>query len=129
MIPSDIVEHIIKKVQEMQKAEASDLDRHQERIKMFVGARFTKWINEQDNSGWFIVLKKTTISCNIETIMYGKCHFDIYNDAQVYVSSYTETIYNDDFGDRELIMKCHKESSILMDEEDIIVSCERLWMH
>ena len=131
MIPADIVERIIKKVLDMQEAEVSDLDRHQERIRMFVGVGFTKWVNEEDAE--FNVLKKTTVSFEykygIETTKYGECHFDIYNDAQVYVRSCTYTVYTEGLWHPELIMKCHKESCILMDEEDRIASCERLWMH
>ena len=127
MIPAEIVECIIKKVQEMQEAKASDLARDLDRIRMFVGAGFTKYINEGESTRLFYVLKKATVSYGRDqdgTEVFGECHFDAYDDEQVYVTSSKYTIYNMD-----LYIKGIVESSILNNEEDIIVSCERLWMH
>ena len=96
---------------------------------MFVGAKFTKWVNEKESPGLFYVLKKTTMVGHGYDNINGEywsveCDFDIYDDAHIYVSSCQIDI---DFMD--LYIKSNKESCILMEEEDIIVSCERLWMH
>ena len=133
MIPAEIIERIIKKVQEMQEAEASESEsvRHRERIRMFLGVECSKWLNKYEGEdGEFYVLKKTTVSYGYQygKEVVGECLFDVYDDEQVYVNCRKYTIYNE-YPHQDLSTKCHRESISIIEEEDIIVSCERLWMH